>query len=535
MARRLRRRPRQMRSTKARFGPFIGMRDSLDPPANHPNLARVLRNVYPAQVGHHARVVGRPGFEQLGTQLGSSGRRTGQLICQFTELDGTEHTIAIVGGHFYEYDWIGGSWTEVLDAADFSGASITLSQTARCYAVTFNNQLIVSDGVNTPWAWDGTSGGGLTSLTNCPVLFGPPTVYYGKLFGIKSSERSTFVWSEENQPNTGYEAGGYNNAWTIGQTDTNQLTCLLGSNEALYVFRERSTTLVTGAVTPNFASTGTREGVSSTVGTAAPGSVHFVDRDIIFADADGRPHLIRHGLGVIPLWEDFKETLNGLDSAVFDEVEGFWDPTLEMSRLGYGVDGGTDRGRQLLFEAERGQEPQAVAVFDGFEFDRIGVVENSDGEPRILHTQGGYAYQHGTPEGAIWNDGLNAGDQAILHQIAAPYLGYDEEVEQHWDRLDLLMFTRTDLSNLAIRTETPYGVSSAITSSETGDYARWDEAFWDIANWSTDSQNDHVAIGIDAFGLYIGILMLHEELDEEFGFVTGKLTGRPLGYNPETP
>ena len=99
-----------------------------------------------------------------------------------------------MGGKFYTYNWGTDVFTEVVTAANFTTASITLSSTAKCYAVTMADKMVVTDGVNTPWMWDGTTGAsGLTKLTNCPVLYGRPTVYYAKLFGIKNTERSTMV------------------------------------------------------------------------------------------------------------------------------------------------------------------------------------------------------------------------------------------------------------------------------------------------------------------------------------------------------
>jgi hypothetical protein len=72
------------------------------------------------------------------------------------------------------------------------------------------------------------------------------TVYYAKLFMLKR-DRKTIVWSEENQPNTGYEAGGYNNAWELTQTSNEPLTAIIGTNEALYYGRKTSVGAIRGA------------------------------------------------------------------------------------------------------------------------------------------------------------------------------------------------------------------------------------------------------------------------------------------------
>src|SRR3990167_7278799 len=218
---------------RARIWPLRAVRDAKQPPARQQDELLSFLNCYPQDTEVGPVLVGRPGFGLMGVQLGSGSNRRGQLVAQFTKRAGTTYTVVICGGKFYAYDWGTDTFTEVLDSTDFSGASITLSATAKCYATTFADKLLVSDGVNVPWAWDGTSHGGLTKCTNAPVIYGPPVVYYAKWFGIKNTARSTPVWSEEGEVNLGFEAGGYNNAWDLIQTRTEGLTALAASNQAL--------------------------------------------------------------------------------------------------------------------------------------------------------------------------------------------------------------------------------------------------------------------------------------------------------------
>ena len=511
------------------LGPFVGMRDSIDPTSSRPGLARLLRNVYPRDPARLSGVVGRPGFDQIGSQLASGGNV--QYIGQYTESGGTEHTIAIVGGRFYTLDWATSTWSEPLNSTAFSNASITLSTTDRFYAVQFAGEIVFTDGINTPWSWDGTSQGGLTSLTNAPVAFGPPTVYYGKLFFIKANERDTFVWSEENALNTGYEAGGYNNAWTIAQTDANRLTCLLGANEALYVFREYSITQVVGEVTTNFQSTGTREAVSSTVGTSAPGSVFFDGSTIFFADSQGRPHIIKPGSEAIPVWGDFQDTISDLETTAFDDVEGYRHPNLELAILAYEGEGETDRSRQLCYRSAGLTIPQAAALFDGYSFTRIGVVKNEDGDPVVMHgSTDGYLYVHGTPDGRIWNDGLNAGDQAIAHEVQTNAVAYSENTEAHYGRADFVVLARED-TTVTLQSETNQGLSDSLAVSLDGDFAEWDSALWDTATWG-DVDVQHGAAGLNAFGFYCLLRITHESGSERFEFISGSVDARPLSRYP---
>lgn len=514
------------------LGPFVGMRDSVEPTSSGPDLARLLRNVYPRDPSQASSVVGRPGFDKIGAQLGSGGDV--QFIGQYTEVDGTEHTIAIVGGKFYTLNWGTSTWGETIEASVFSSASITVNASARIYGVPFAGQMVFTDGANTPWMWDGTSAGGLTKLTNAPVIFGKPTVYYGKLFAIKNAERSTFVWSEENDATTGYEAGGFNNAWTLSQTDTNRLTALLGANEALYVWREYSTTQIVGEVTTNFASTGTREAVSSTAGTKAPGSVFFDGSDVLFADAQGRPHVIRPGTEAIPVWQDFAETIRGLDSGEFDDIEGYYDPTLELSLLAYQEEGATERSKQLGYRTTGQPLPRAACVFDGYSFTRVGVVKNAAGEPRVMHgSTDGYLYVHGTANGSIWNDGFNAGDQPIEHEVRSNYVAYSENTESHYTRADFVIVARSDTSVTA-RSETNTETSEGLTVTFDGGSAVWDVDLWDTGEWAGEDVQ-HGAVGLNTFGPYCGLALTHGNGSERFQFVSGTVEARPLSRYPGMP
>lgn len=210
--------------------------------------------------------------------------------------------VMIADGQIWSATIAGGPWSLVVTTANFATATITISTAATIHAVTFNNQLVVNDGVNRPFTWDGSAGaGGLVSLTNAPaVCFGKPAVYYGKIFWIKdvaaaSADRSTLVWSEENAPNTGYEAGGYNNAWTLEQSGAGPLVAILGTNEALYYWRPTAIGRIGGAVTPDFRTAGTHDDVSRTVGTTSPGGVALGEAEIWFPDAKGWPWMLPIG------------------------------------------------------------------------------------------------------------------------------------------------------------------------------------------------------------------------------------------------
>lgn len=539
-------RPKEMRrrilDVSYGSGPFRGMRDALDPVVAVPDRARLLQNCYPLDPVNGSAVVGRPGFRQAGSQLGAVGKRAGQLVCEFTKRDGTTRTVAIVGGQgIYTFNWTTRAWTQVVTVANLTTASITLSETARCYAVTFTDKLVISDGVNKPFTWDGTSGaGGLVSLTNCPVLYGQPVVYYAKLFGIKNTERSTLVWSEENAPNTGYEATGYNNAWTLSQTNSEGFYALCATDEALYCFRARSVTKVLGAVSPTFSSTGTREAVSEEVGTASPASVVRTSNGMIyFLDSLGRPQGIVPGVGLVdpPIWADVRETVRGVDTATsaLAVAQSWIDAETRTVGLGF-----ADLG-QLSCTASVQIAPQTnapVAVFRGYTFDRIGTVYNASMRRVLMHlSTDGYAYDHGTEDGSIWDDGLAAGTVAIAHRVRSMPLGFDTEVDKHWLRLDLSVRVATTMT-LSVQYETPRGNNTAqsLSVSAAGGYALVGFAVVGTDRLSSGEWLEtHKATGWNGFGRWLSWVVEHETVGERFGLAMGTARARPLNMAPGNP
>lgn len=231
----------------------------------------------------------------------------------------------------------GGTYTNTVTAANLGTASITTAATTHNWCV-FNNTIVFSDGTNTPWTWDGTAGaGGLTKLTNAPVAYGRPTVYYAKLFFIKNTARDTIVWSEEAAANTGYEAGGYSNVWKLGQTGTAPLFALMGTNDGLYYFRERAIGVIRGAVNADFVTSGVHDAVSRSVGTMSPRGVAVSTDGLWFADSGGGARHLPFGGTPEPVLPEGLNS-NGIGSEPFGfdlvnwqrGVSATENPTIEM-------------------------------------------------------------------------------------------------------------------------------------------------------------------------------------------------------------
>ena len=522
-------------------GPFIGMRDALDPAGANPHLATLLQNVYPLDpVGPAAGLLGRPGFDQAGAQGGDTNKRTGQLVTQFTTLAGVQYTVRIVGGQGIQtYDWSAEAWTTVVTVANLTTASITLSETARCTAVPFTNKLHIHDGVNVPFLWDGSSGsGGLTELTNSPVLYGPQVVYYAKIFGIKDTARSTIVYSEENDATLGYDTAPYSNVWTVGQTDQDALFALAATNDALYLLRANSITTVTGAVTPDFVSSGVRDSCSETIGTLSPWSVYVHDDSMVFfLDALGRPQVILGGkLLDPPLWRDFRETCVGVDPAAASLLlaETWYDPETRLICMGVVEIGQSLQNAILCFLPTT---LQAAAVFRGYTFNRMGVVINASGRQVLMHlSSDGYAYDHGAETGVLWDDELNAGTEAIVHVVESPVLGYDPFMDKRWKRGDFVFRTPTDMT-VTVTYATSRGQSDAasLTPAVAGGYARWDYAVWDTDVWAGTAVESKETVGWNGFGRWLKWRLQHQVAAEQFGFVQGTAWASPMNLLPQAP
>lgn len=490
---------------------FKGMHDSEDPQTANPTYARLIQNAYSIDSAMGARVIGRPGFAQIGAQIGAAGRVQG--FYQFTKLDGTEYTICIAGGKFYTLNWGTSTWTEDTPSA------ASISTTATCFFVTIADKVVISDGTNTPWTWDGTDD---AVLSNCPVLYGQPTVYYAKLFGIKNTERSTLVWSEENDPTTGYEAGGYNNAWTLGQTDQAPLYGIRGSNEALYYWRARSIGSIRGAVDADFINSGTREGVSQTVGTISPDGIVVGPEDFYFTDADGRPRSVSIGSGRLNdvMWRNLRETIPDFDESKLDKSRAVYDPITNVVLLGAVADSSTECDRYVAVDVAGSD---IAGIWKGWTATAMGIVKNASGVPVILHgSANGYVYLHGLPTGSTWNDQANAtdgGTAAITHVVTGSPLGAHMYASRKFLRWDINLWMETDIT-FTPSYQTPRG--SVNVTAKTVDLSSFPVEY-------------HVSIGLNGDGRWIAPTITHSSGSERFGLERWCVRAVTYGQEPEIP
>lgn len=520
-------------------GPFIAMHDAVQSTgtSTRPNIARRLVNMYAAIVDDGPVVTGFPGFALMGARLGSGGDRTNQRLFQFTKRNGTEYTVAVCGGRVYTYNWNTNSWAEVLNPTDFTAASITLSTTAKVYGVTFADGLIISDGVNIPFSWDGTTNGGLTKLTNCPVLYGQPVVYYAKLIGIKNTARQTIVWSEEGTPNTGYEAGGYSNAWDLIQTETEGLYALAATNDALFYFRSDSIGAITGAVTTDFRTTGTREAVSDSLGTRSPASLSIISSRVYFFSQVGSLCVATVG-GVTEIGEGFQVTISQAGPTTYGAVESLYDPETEQWRVAIAGAGTSSPNTTVCIHVPSHRN---VGTRFGHTFTTFALLKNASGRPTIAHlggddavaTNSGYGYYHGAIDGTLWNDQFSTGTLPITHTVESGFLGYDTSIDKQFDRWDAVLILYTSITTLGVSVTTPRGVSNI--QSVTGPQlfgGIWGVGLWGTMVWGGSGAERHVDAGLDRNGRWAYITVTHGTGSERLTMADMRLTARLLDERP---
>lgn len=517
-------------------GPWSQMIDSLAPTARKEGAYALGRNVYPMDSDVGESLVGRPGTRVAGNRLVTFPNYV-QAIVQFSHAS-SETTVAIAGGELYTFNWTTETWTKVVTAANLATAAITFASTTRVACLTFGDSLFVSDQFNTPFLWNGTSGsGGLTKLTNCPALYGQPTVHQARIFGIKQSDQRTMVWSEADDATTGYDSGLFTNAWTLRQTDQHPLTRLVGTNSGLVIFRARSITQAVGDVGDlSFQSTDTREAIDASVGTSTPFAVLEVGPNIVFLSSDLKPYLSRPGAtGVEPIWQGFRNTLVGGALRANPQQAYAVHHTPHNLILFAVSDSSADTSPNTVLVLDaKGETPVPVAVWRGWN-DNGGAsisamamaldTSSPTSVPRWLHgdygDNGGYVYLHGNPDDATFltDDVMVTGILPVEHIAKLQPLGFSTKREKVFDRIDVSLRNDT-VQTLSIGYTTPRGDADPVEV--------------DVIP-SSASLEVHAALGIDETARWIAPTITHQAIGEEFGLVAVSVTAYPMDDDPAVP
>lgn len=296
----LRRRPKRFRPPRLKewtIDGWAGMYDSRAKAAERDFDAPLLLNLLPIDPDRGGGLVLRPGMQRLQTPttVQIPGGLNPQWMGEFTTAGGSLLTVIIAGGEVFSL--VGTIITKVLSTAQMAASGIGLSAVDKVWCVEFHKTLVISCGAGfNPFTWDGTTGAGMVKLTNAPAdRNGPPTVYYARLAFVKSDGK-TMVWSEINQPNLGYEAGGFNNAWELTQTSASELYAILGTNEHLYYFRRDSVGSIQGTMTATFATDGVHDGVTQASGIAVDTVPIWMAGAVWWISSRGSPMVFKPGM-----------------------------------------------------------------------------------------------------------------------------------------------------------------------------------------------------------------------------------------------
>lgn len=276
------------------LGSWKGVRDVGDADANDPAFLQDAINCYFPDPRNGAAVEARPGF----TKATSAGLNSNAKInC----LHSVPFMMFAVAGSKVYRSTNGSTWTDVTPV----GPTIALN--VPVYAVTYNGEIIFTDGTNKPWRATNLASTPITgtnieinSTASAWATRGAPTVYGGKLFFIVASIASTvyttrMVWSEEADASLGYLQTGYTNNWDLIQTSQDTLTALCGTDNGLYYFRINSIGLITGAVNATFQTSSTHDSVSQKIGVFALKSVLLANGYLWWLSYEGLLHRVAVG------------------------------------------------------------------------------------------------------------------------------------------------------------------------------------------------------------------------------------------------
>jgi hypothetical protein len=409
--------------------------------------------------------VGRHGVELLGSQIKAGG--TVQGCTSFEDLQAAIHTVAFVDGDMYEYDWSTDSWGA---GTDLSSEGVSMDPAAIPDFVNYRGRLIVTDGVNTPWMWN-PSTGDFTVLTEAPIAR-QASVYYDKIFfSDLPGDPSAFEWSEEGFPDQGYD--GASKAWTFAQTDQGRIRRAQGMNEALLVMKEDSTSVVRGAVDDEFKTDAVREGVSETEGTIAGHSVVVVDGDLYML-SQGGPRRIAGAMGA-------PQEINFHPQSGDDRLADIWSQVdrdhwsrcvgVYVQPLRHIVwfvpTSGSALDLGIVYSVDDGSWSTMTLPFDVVSVDEV---ENTDGEEFVMLGDGdGKVYLYGGD--ARWDDNGVAVDRVLRSR---EYGKEQAQAVKRGRRLELGLNLVTDLdATLVSRSEGADGTSKALSFTGVSGYHKY--------------------------------------------------------------
>ena len=234
-----------------------------------PGSARILRNFEPSQSGGYRRIEGYTKHDT--NNIGNTGPIRGLMY---------------YGGRVYaaQNDGLfrssGSGWTEVTDNATFSSTGINLnagSDKVRFLKYNFSGteKIMLVDGTNKPFTFDGTTFKKLTALSS-DFTGSDFVVNFKNHIFIANGNTVLFSAPYEDEDFTSASGGGI-----INVADT--ITGLIVFRERLIVFSESSINVLNGNSVGDFQ----LQPVSRDLGCVAEDTIQEIGGDVIFLGPDG--------------------------------------------------------------------------------------------------------------------------------------------------------------------------------------------------------------------------------------------------------
>lgn len=414
-----RRRPPQ--AVTIRNGPWRGTVTTTDPFDSDQDTLVDASNVFIPDVNSLSGVYARPGmelFNQGAPVHTSSATFRGQGTISHTGLDSVSYNFVVFDGHLYRADATFGAFTDVTP----SGVTIDNDVRTRVYGTSFADQLVITDGVHTPWLASDLSSTPITATeidfdgSGTPwAAFGPFRLYGGSFFCILANvdgvgARTDLAWSAPGNAAVGWQQSDYDFRWTLGQTDAEPLTAIYGTNTQLIYWRENSIGAVSGVPGPNLQGSHTDDAISKNVGTLAPQSIVAYGTTLYFTDAIGRPYRLVPGVDPEPIWLQMRgivqtqtvgfsgvtkivttaapeATMSAVITAIWSPIPGQQCPAVE----GY------------IFDIRTGRYFARFSIADGVQIDCLGSFTDSNGRS-VMVALGSVAAPTDSvqPSGYIW-------------------------------------------------------------------------------------------------------------------------------------
>jgi len=295
-------------------GPWKGVRDTIEPFDDTQDLAQDATNIYISDIVNGSGAMARAGFTLLNTGLPIySGK--GQCVYTHVALDGTAYPFIVGGGRLYRGN------AGLTTFTDVTPIGVTIDPTARVKMVSLGDDLIVNDSVHPPWIGSNLASTPITGTyiqydaANSAWAAHDITVWGGGIVAVLHQvagvpRHSDISWSEPGTPATGWQQLDFDNNWTLEQTGSSPIYAIVGTNVALYYFRDRSIGAISGALGPDLQTTSTHDAISFNVGTRYWASVQLFGNHIYFADIIGRAWRVALGSTPEAIWLNLRSQIS---------------------------------------------------------------------------------------------------------------------------------------------------------------------------------------------------------------------------------